>query len=403
MADRLKVKMFGGFSVCWNDKTLIEYSARMNKPQELLALLLARENEKLSNEQLMEALWESDEIENPAGALKNAVYSVRKLLQKSAPGINFITMENGRYQWNAQIPVELDIQQFEQLTEMLFEEKLDDEQQLQTARQALALYCGEMLPGLSSRQWVIQSNSYLRQKYLRTVKYMADLLGNCGTRADLEEMLDICNRAALFEPLHEELYESMFEAMRGLDMKQAVLSYYPVVSNLFYDELGEKLPDHLRDIYLWASEGSNQIKEDLHQVQQDLSEVTKETRPIRGAYYCEYEMFKHVYHMVARNAARTGDHVIIMLITLLPKHKELLQKQETVRHMLQLKEIIKQTLRKGDVFSRYSRDQYILMLPVRSSLDVTVVQRRLENACQNAMDQREVVIDMKAQMLEPVV
>ena len=32
-------------------------------------------------------------------------------------------------------------------------------------------------------------------------------------------------------------------------MKQAVLSYYPVISNLFYDELGERLSPELRDIY----------------------------------------------------------------------------------------------------------------------------------------------------------
>ena len=139
------------------------------------------------------------------------------------------------------------------------------------------------------------------------------------------------------------------------------------------------------------------------QVQQDLSEVTKDTRPIRGAYYCEYEMFKHVYHMVARNAARSGDHVIIMLITLLPRKSELLQKQESVRYMLQLKEVIKNTLRKGDVFSRYSRNQYILMLPVRSALDVTVVQKRLETACQSHMEKKNLIIDMKSQMLEPVV
>ena len=89
----------------------------------------------------------------------------------------------------------------------------------------------------------------------------------------LEETLDICNRAALLEPLHEELYRYIFNTMRRLDMKQAVLSYYPVISNLFYDELGERLSPELRDIYLWASQGANQMKENLRQIQQDLGEI----------------------------------------------------------------------------------------------------------------------------------
>lgn len=88
-------------------------------------------------------------------------------------------------------------------------------------------------------------------------------------------------------------------------MKQAVLSYYPVISNLFYDELGERLSPELRDIYLWASQGANQMKENLRQIQQDLGEITRDARPIHGAYYCEYEMFKSVYQMVARSAARS--------------------------------------------------------------------------------------------------
>ena len=48
MTDGLRVKMFGGFSVCWNGQYLIEHSARMNKPQELLALLLARADETVA-------------------------------------------------------------------------------------------------------------------------------------------------------------------------------------------------------------------------------------------------------------------------------------------------------------------------------------------------------------------
>ena len=71
-------------------------------------------------------------------------------------------------------------------------------------------------------------------------------------------------------------------------------------SNRFYDELGERLSPELRDIYLWASQGANQMKESLRQIQQDLGEITRDARPIHGAYYCEYEMFKSVYQMVAR-------------------------------------------------------------------------------------------------------
>ena len=62
----------------------------------------------------MDGLWESDEIENPAGALKNAAYSLRKFLQKADKEKRFIITESGRYIWNPEISVTTDVWEFEQ-------------------------------------------------------------------------------------------------------------------------------------------------------------------------------------------------------------------------------------------------------------------------------------------------
>ena len=255
--NKMEISLFSGMTILWNGTPILEHSARLNKPLELLALLLLRGDKKLTNEQLMDGLWESDEIENPAGALKNAAYSLRKFLQKADKEKRFIITENGRYIWNPEIPVTTDVWAFEHEASLADQQGIPAEERIPHARRALKLYTGDLLPGLSMQQWVIQYSSYLRQTYLRTVKNLAATLCERGGREDLEETLDICNRAALLEPLHEELYRYIFNTMRRLDMKQAVLSYYPVISNLFYDELGERLSSDLRDIYLWASQGAN--------------------------------------------------------------------------------------------------------------------------------------------------
>ena len=238
---KMEISLFSGMTILWNGTPILEHSARLNKPLELLALLLLRGDKKLTNEQLMDGLWESDEIENPAGALKNAAYSLRKFLQKADKEKRFIITESGRYIWNPEISVTTDVWEFEQEARLADQPGTLAEERIPHARRALKLYTGDLLPSLSMQQWVIQYSSYLRQTYLRTVKNLAATLCERGGREDLEETLDICNRAALLEPLHEELYRYIFNTMRRLDMKQAVLSYYPVISNLFYDELGERL------------------------------------------------------------------------------------------------------------------------------------------------------------------
>ena len=74
----LQVETLGGLRIKAGDKVLLEQGARINKPWELLIFLLLNMDEPLTNEQICEALWEDDEVANPAGALKNAAYSLRK-------------------------------------------------------------------------------------------------------------------------------------------------------------------------------------------------------------------------------------------------------------------------------------------------------------------------------------
>lgn len=66
----LEVETLGGLRIKAGEKVLLEQGARINKPWELLVFLLLNMDEPLTNEQICEALWEDDEVANPAGALK---------------------------------------------------------------------------------------------------------------------------------------------------------------------------------------------------------------------------------------------------------------------------------------------------------------------------------------------
>ena len=215
-------------------------------------------------------------------------------------------------------------------------------------------------------------------------------------------MLDICSRALLLEPLSEELYLRHFTALKQLNMKNAILNHYPIISNMFLDETGEVLGPELQSIFRWASEGTNTV-DDIHQIQKDLDEGTRDDRPIRGAYFCPYEVFKHMYHMVVRSAVRVDNTVVLLLVGLQSTGGQAMSKQETARVMLQLREIIKNTLRKGDVFSRYSRNQYVLMLSVRQPGDSGVVAERLLKGWKASGLSSSMRIDISTGLPEPIV
>ena len=289
----LDVETFGGLQVKAGDTVLLERGARINKPWELLAFLLLNTDEPVTNEQICEALWEDDEVANPAGALKNAAYSLRKQLAAAGLPADCIITRDRQYCWNPATPVRLDVQELFALHREGMEAR-DPQQQLAACRRLLDLYSGDFLPTLAGRRWVMPKASALRQRYLSAVLHACDLL---------------------LEPLSEELYLRHFTALKQLDMKTAILNHYPIVSNLFLDETGEVLGPELQSIFRWAAEGTNTV-DDIHQIQRDLDEATRDDRPIRGAYFCPYEVFKHMYHMVVRSAVRVDNTVVLLLVGL---------------------------------------------------------------------------------------
>lgn len=114
-------------------------------------------------------------------------------------------------------------------------------------------------------------------------------------------------------------------------------------------------------------------------------------------------MFKSVYQMVARSAARSNSHVLLILVTFEGKNGQTVAKQEIVDAMARGKEVIRESLRKGDVFSRYSRNQYILMLTVTSPADSVVVENRIKDAFKEVRLSAKIELRMKAQELDPIV
>ena len=397
----LQVETLGGLRIKAGDKVLLEQGARINKPWELLVVLLLNMDEPLTNQQICEALWEDDEVENPAGALKNAAYSLRKQLAAAGLPADCVMTRNREYCWNPETPVQLDVQTLDSLYRQGKAEP-DPRRRLEICRAFLSLYTGDFLPGLAGRRWVLPKASALSQKYLTAALHACDLLLAENQRSSAQEVLDICGRALLLEPLSEELYLRHFTALKQLNMKTAILSHYPIVSNLFLDETGEVLGPELQAVYRWASEGTNTV-DDIHQIQKDLDEATRDDRPIRGAYFCPYEVFKHMYHMVVRSAVRVENTVVLLLVGLKSTNGQAMSKQETARMMLQLREIIKNTLRKGDVFNRYSRNQYVLMLSVRQPGDSGVVAERLLQGWRASGLGSTVRIDISSGLPEPIV
>ena len=111
-------------------------------------------------------------------------------------------------------------------------------------------------------------------------------------------------------------------------------------------------------------------------IQDDLREAA--ARP--GAFVCEYGFFREAYRLEARRAARSGTSVHIALITVSLPDGGMPPLTVLAATMDQLQEVLTGSLRRGDVVSKYSGAQFVVMLPAANFENSTMVMERVVSA-----------------------
>lgn len=111
-----------------------------------------------------------------------------------------------------------------------------------------------------------------------------------------------------------------------------------------------------------------------------VKEQLRESEGANGAFFCDYDFFKVIYHAEARAIARSGDAVHICLLSVTGQNGQELPKRSLDRCMENLREIIRSSLRRGDVAARCSVSQYILMLPQANYENSRMVCQRIIKA-----------------------
>ena len=114
----LKVRMLGGFSMVYQEKTLVFDRNYISKSTQLLQILFLHLEKGIAKERLLEELYGRDDVENRNGSLNNTIFRLRKQLEAAGlPGSKYFYLKKGIYYWDSVIPVETDLSVFEKKLE----------------------------------------------------------------------------------------------------------------------------------------------------------------------------------------------------------------------------------------------------------------------------------------------
>lgn len=381
----MRVETFGGLAVWLDDQPLVRHGKRINKNLELLALLAINGRAPLSNEALAGLLWTGEESHNPAGTLKNAAYSLRRLLEQRGAGRELITVEDKQYRLASDLVLEVDLWRAGQLAEQAVNQP-DPARALEAWQELDGICCGDFLPQLADRPWVAGQASLVRSGWLAAARRAAALLLDGPERTGARQALAVCAEALLIFPDDMGLQIIRFAAMQRLNMKAAVRSQYPLLAERLMERQGQAPPARLRAIHQWATEGESRGREEMLRIRQKLANHEKNAPP--GPYFCEYDQLPMLYAMARRQAARNGQTTVLLLVS-----AESQPGSAAAGPDQKLRFLLSQTLRRDDVCCRYGHDQYLALLMLADPAHTDAVEHRLRAGWKPVNGRLELMFD----------
>ena len=368
----MRVVMFPRLIITDGSVTMDEEKIRSDMVIKLLSYLVFYHKKSCTSMELSSVLWSEEESVNPSGALKNLAYRLRSTMKKAWPDRNFILTGRGSYRWNPEIPVTLDTEEFQ------YEIRKGDHSEnphnrIRHFMRAFSLYKGKFLSSLGSEQWVMPKAARFETAYLDLSGKLTDLLFDMG---QYEEMKQVAAGAIEIEPYDEFLHVAYIRACIAKKEMEEAEEHYRITEKLLYDNLGIGPSEELKKTFASVMERDHEVETDLAVIQKELKEATR----TRGAYYCEYGVFKKIYELEARRVARMGMTIYLSLLTVCPDRRSETDSDERElieNAMDQILDAVTNSLRAGDVLARYSANQYLVMLPACPYENARMVMERI--------------------------
>lgn len=365
----IRIKLCGNFCIYYGNE-ILDVKDISSQLCTLIAFLAVHQGSPCTAEMIISALF-SDEIRNPQSALKNQVYRCRKfLIEKNIPTAKelILTMKGGYY-LNPHLNIQIDTSEIEFICKQLTESSIDhfnEERYLQL----LDLYTGNFLSNLSYQDWFDPfSRHYHNLFFSQLYCYLEQL----SEKNQYQKLLEIAKRLSFIDKYEERVHYYIIKGLYRCQDSSSAISYYQKISTMFYNDLGVELSEYIRVLY---DEIAVSSKINHFNISSLYKELTDNSAIHANPFYCEFGVLKQIFQYQTRVFERTGQPMLLGIITINISAFAKSNKELRIRAITQLLESLQHSLRKGDLYSRCSSNQYVILLPnVVNTTNMTAMKR----------------------------
>lgn len=391
MAEKIfEVQMFGGFSMRYGNETIVMNKAGSSKSLRLLQMLLLSMPEGLSKSEIMDNLYgwnEKADTANRNKNLNNLIYRLKgQLAAGGLPEEDYVEMREGICCFKSGIPLKMDVLEFEKTIELAKKEKGAKRSSL--LWKANEIYCGELLPANLSEMWFFQKSRYFKELYIWSV---GELEKELQKNKDYKNRLLLYARAAAIYPFENWQLRQM-RCNLELYRYDEALSIYNETMELYAREMDGTAPaeemqkcfealklmdeNHRRNTE--DTESWRNMDKVFREKRDDIIRALLAEENVERAYYCTYPSFVDYCHLVVRAKERNSFSAVLMFLTL--SRKKAQKSMNLPEQMELLKEVLGESLRVGDAYTRYGNRHFILMLVNTEMEYCGTIFRRVETA-----------------------
>lgn len=353
----LYIQTLGTVRLTLEGRTISLHTSITGKAFQLFLLLAYTGTRGVTRTALQDALYDR-KTTDAANALRINASRLRKLLLRSElPEHNYIVVDKNIYYLTEPEYTE-DFQVDVVLLEQLWE-KIQKETEIPAKRELLEkackLYEGEFLPALSGEVWVENLRGRFQEIYFNCVQFLCEILKQ---QQDYKSLVRVTADAMRLYPT-EEWAKLKMDGFVGLQKyKEAMEAYKDAVKDIF-SEQGMAVSDQMWERF----KSLNQYMENQPRNLENIKEWLCEKERIPGAYCCSYPGFIDCYRMEARAAERKKRHGMLMICTIRDRQGAVITEAEKLQeYMDKLDQCVCVTLRRGDIYTRYSKDQILILV-----------------------------------------
>ena len=364
------VKFLGTVDITCNGTPIVLERNNTTKVNQLFQMLLYHQN-GVARDQVIYNLFHNEEIADESNSLRAIVFRLRKSLAAlGIPDEDYIYIKRGSYRINPMVQVECDAIKFEEIAKqgLTSEDALKQQSLLE---EACDLYNGDFIPTLSGYEWVVTTQVRLKKLFDRCIKQLLEIY---DLQNHYDKMLQVSHKANTIYPYDGwQTYE--MKALIEMGKTKEALKLYEDTETLMFEELGISVS---ADMKKQLDRLGSQIKNNTDMISEVKKNLDTSKEEIEGAFYCTYPVFVESYRYIKRVIRRSGAAAWLMLCTITDGKGFALDNSDRLDNLAdELSEAIRVSARGGDMYARYSKNQFIVLLLDITQEDCVLVQARI--------------------------